>query len=318
MVEVIPMEDRHITQHQSTINLPDDTNIELEEQDHSIRSVKYVLFKRLFIFLSVFLFVGISTTVGILIVCFTITIYQTPSCLPTYQPLLNQPVQANSLTRSTATGHLNGDGHLDLVVANHGSHSIGIFFGYSNGTFNKQIPYSTGVLSFPSFVNVFDMNNDTFLDVIVANYGTHSIGIFFGQGNGSFNDQITFSTGVSRPLSFAIGDLNSDQFVDIAIVNHGTQSIGISFGLQNKQWSLPVNYSTGYDSQPTSLAIGDLNNDQIQDIVVTNYGISNLGFFFGIGNGSFQQQKILSTGSQSQPYRVVVHDLNADNYLDLI
>ena len=46
--------------------------------------------------------------------------------------------------------------------------------------------YSTGYFSFPSKLAVSDFNNDTHLDIAVANYGSDNIGIFLGYGNGIF------------------------------------------------------------------------------------------------------------------------------------
>jgi hypothetical protein len=70
--------------------------------------------------------------------------------------------------------------------------------------------FATGDHSKPVSVALAHLNNDTHLDIAIANYDSHSIGVFLGYGNGSFANEITFSTGVSRPVSIAIGDLNND------------------------------------------------------------------------------------------------------------
>jgi hypothetical protein len=64
---------------------------------------------------------------------------------------------------------------------------------------------------------------------LVANYGTNNIGILFGYGNGSFQDQTTYSTGYdSMPYPIAVGHFNKDNQLDIAVANYGTNNISIS------------------------------------------------------------------------------------------
>ena len=42
--------------------------------------------------------------------------------------------------------------------------------------------------------------------------------VLLGYGNGSFHDQMTYSTGYS-PQSVAVGDLNNDTRLDIVVAN---------------------------------------------------------------------------------------------------
>ena len=122
---------------------------------------------------------------------------------------------------SVAVGDFNTDGRLDMVVANYWSGSIDIFLGNGDGTFSFQTTYSTGSGSYPYDVAIGDFNNDSRLDIVVANYGTNNIGIFLGYGNGTFSNQITYSTGSnSYPQSVAVGDFNNDSRLDIAVANY--------------------------------------------------------------------------------------------------
>ena len=86
-----------------------------------------------------------------------------------------------------------------------------IFLGYGNGTFSDGMFYSTGPNSSPCSVAVSDLNNDTRLDIVVANYWAYNIGVFLGYGNGHFRIQLLFQPVMdSNPLAIAIGDFNSD------------------------------------------------------------------------------------------------------------
>ena len=207
---------------------------------------------------------------------------------------------------------------MDIVVANSGTHTIGIFISKADGTFENQQTYSTGSQSRPYSIVSGDFNNDTFLDIAVANYATNSIGILLGNGNGTFIDQKLFSLGSSRPVFVTIGNVNNDNQIDLIIANDGTNSIGILLGNGDGSFQGPRIYSTGYDSMPSSLAVGDFNKDNQQDIAVANYGTSNIGILLGSGNGSFADQIIYTTIFNSHPPSVTVGDINNDTHLDII
>jgi hypothetical protein len=155
------------------------------------------------------------------------------------------------------------------------------------------------------------------LDIGVANYDSHNIGIFLGYGNGTFADQTTFSTGTSRPVSMAVGDFNNDQWLDIVVANNETNDISILFGYKNESFGNQITYSTGYDSRPYFVVVVDFNNDRHLDIVVASYGTNNVGVFLGYGNGSFTIQTTYSISPQSGPYSITVNDFNNDGQLDI-
>jgi hypothetical protein len=223
----------------------------------------------------------------------------------------------NSNPRSIAAGDFNHDNLLDIVVVNSNTDNSGIFLNYGNGTFAEQMALSTGDYSAPFSVTLGDLNNDTHLDIAVADYNTHIISIFLGYGNGTFVSKTMFSTGVSRPMSMAIGDLNNDHWLDIVVTHDGTNDISIHFGYGNGSFGNQTTYFTGYDSSLYSVVVNDFNNDHHLDIAVANYGTNNVGIFLGYGNGSFATQTIYSTGPQSGPYSIAVNDFNNDGQVDI-
>jgi hypothetical protein len=227
-------------------------------------------------------------------------------------------INNDSRPHSVAIGDFNNDGLPDIVVANSGMNNIGVFLQHVNGTFKDQMTYSTGYDSTPYAVTVADFNNDQQLDIAVANFDSHTIGIFLGIGNGTFRSQTTFSTESSRPRSIAVGDFNNDTKVDIVVVNYGIYNIGVFLQDMDGSFAIQTTLSTGYDSDPYALAVGDLNNDNKLDIVVANYGTNNVGILLGYGNGTFQIQIIFTTFINSHPYSIAIDDLNSDTYLDII
>jgi hypothetical protein len=153
-------------------------------------------------------------------------------------------------------------------VANSGTDSIGIFLGYGNATFAYQIIYSTGLGSHPYSVAVEYFNDDTLVDIVVANYGTNSVGVFLAHGNGTFASPILTSLGSSHPLSIAVEDFNKDNHLDIAVANYGTLTVAILLGFNNGSFRINAIYDMGYDSIPYSLVIADFNYMTIISILV--------------------------------------------------
>ena len=213
---------------------------------------------------------------------------------------------------------MNNDHHLDLIVANSGTNTIGIFLSNTNGTFQDQRIVSTGDQSRPSSIVVCRINDDQYFDIVVANYLNNNLGIFLGHGNGTFSNEIIVSLNSSHPVFVTFADLDNDNRTDLVVANDGTHSISILLGHGNGSFDHQQIYSTGYDSFPSSIGIADFNQDHCLDLAVTNSGTNNIGIFLGIGNGSFSNQTILSTNHRSNPSSLVIADINNDHYLDII
>src|SRR4051794_40868807 len=61
-------------------------------------------------------------------------------CLLSFSPAVNYPVGANP--QAVVTGDFNGDGRLDLAVANSSSNTVSILQGNANGTFQPAQNYA--------------------------------------------------------------------------------------------------------------------------------------------------------------------------------
>ncbi|CAF4240686.1 unnamed protein product, partial [Adineta steineri] len=228
-------------------------------------------------------------------------------------------IDSNASPTSITTGDFNNDNRLDIVVSNFLLNSISIFYGNGDGTFSNLTNYTTGSHSQPAGIIISDLNNDGILDIVVANFGTDNIGVFFGNVNHSFHDQITFSTGTgSSPYALVVEDFNNDNQPDIAFVNYGTNCLGVLLQCINGTFFDPLTYSTGNNSQPYFLAVGDFNKDKRLDIVVANSGTDNIGMFFGYVNEGFLNAPAYSTGSSSQVSSIAVGDFNNDTRLDVV
>jgi hypothetical protein len=215
-------------------------------------------------------------------------------------------------------GDFNNDNHSDIAVANFIANSVVVLFGFGDGSFLLGTAYTTGIGSGPYALAIGDFNNDTRLDIAVANLLSNNIGVFLGFGSEPYAGVTTYFTGAgSQPHSVAVGDFNSDGRSDIVIANYGTNNVLILLGYGSGIFVYWILYSTGDSSAPYSVAVGDFNSDNRLDIVVTNSESNNVVIFRGFGDGTFATEAKYSTGDRSRPYTVVIRDFNNDNKLDL-
>src|SRR5437868_9390520 len=84
---------------------------------------------------------------------------------------------------SVAAGDLNGDGRLDLVVANSLANTVSVLLGNGDGTFQPARDFDAGLGSGPIWVIVFDVNGDGKPDIIVANQSWNAVGVLLGNGD---------------------------------------------------------------------------------------------------------------------------------------
>ena len=232
----------------------------------------------------------------------------------------------NQTTYSTVTGSspfsavvvdVNGDTKPDIVVANSGTHNVGVLLNAGNGTFLAQTIYSTGGTSAPRSAVVYDVNGDNKPDIIVANTGTPNVGVLLNAGNGTFLAQTTYASGAS-PRSIDVADVNGDNKPDIIVMNNGGPTVSVLLNAGNGTFLAQTAYSTGAGSTPRLISLGDLNGDNRTDIVVANSGTNNVGVLLNAGNGTFPVVTGYTTGGTSAPRGVALGDVNGDNTLDII
>ncbi|CAF1288055.1 unnamed protein product [Adineta steineri] len=126
----------------------------------------------------------------------------------------------DSEPNSVSVVDVNGDNKPDLIVGNLKTSNVGVLLNAGNGKFLNQTTYSTGLNSQPRSVFVADINCDNKPDIIVANSNEHNIGIFLNFGNGTFQPQRAYETGLStKPWSISVGDVNDDNKPDIIFLD---------------------------------------------------------------------------------------------------
>ncbi|CAF1374429.1 unnamed protein product, partial [Rotaria sordida] len=124
----------------------------------------------------------------------------------------------------------NHDNQLDIAVANYRANNIVVLFGFEDTSFLLGAAYQTGIGSGPIALVIDDFDNDTRLDIAVANYLSNDISIFLGYNREPFAGMTSYSIGSGSQLhSIAINDLNNDGWLDIVVADYSTDNLGILF-----------------------------------------------------------------------------------------
>src|SRR5438132_5406623 len=92
------------------------------------------------------------------------------------------------------------------------------------GLFQPAVNYGVGTN--PAFVAAADFNGDGKPDLAVTNYGSNTVSILLGNGDGTFPAPVNFGA-ATNPRSVAVGDFNGDAKRDLAVLNQGPNNVSI-------------------------------------------------------------------------------------------
>jgi hypothetical protein len=217
---------------------------------------------------------------------------------------------ASSGPQAVATGDFNGDGRLDLVVANSAANTVSVLLGKGDGTFAARVDYPAGLQ--PVSVAVGDFNGDGNLDIAVANQADNTVSILLGNGQGGFASGTPYPTGNS-PAAVIVADLNSDGTLDLAIANRADNTLSILLGNADGTFNAHVDYPAG--PSPSALVAADFNADGKLDLATANdFTNGTVSVLLGNGDGTLQPPVAYATGDS---VALAAADFNGDGKLDL-
>ncbi|HMI50712.1 MAG TPA: FG-GAP-like repeat-containing protein [Candidatus Saccharimonadales bacterium] len=231
----------------------------------------------------------------------------TPQCKFVEAP--GSPFTVGANPSSVAIADFNGDGFLDIAVANKNDNSISVLRGGGDGTFapfpgSPFLLTNSGSISEkgPVALATGMFRQGDFMDLAVVNQTSGNVSVLLGSVDNNANVTFQEAPGSpiavqTNPVAIATGDINDDGITDLAVVNQGSNSVSLLLGTSNLDGTFDSISApplpTG--ATPTGISIASFITGAVPDIVVTNQGSNTLSVFIGIGAGAFQTGIELNT-----------------------
>src|SRR5262249_7164428 len=126
-----------------------------------------------------------------------------------------------------------------------------------------------------------DFTGDGHLDLasLIVNAGT--VSLTMGNGDGTFQSPIQFTTGMAFPYAIVAGDFNGDGHLDLAVAgdefdpatNPSVGEVSIFLGNGDGTFQPPATYAVG--QYPQSILAGDFTGDGRLDLAVAHSATSD-------------------------------------------
>ena len=181
----------------------------------------------------------------------------------------------------TAVADFNGDGLLDLAIANSGTDTFNVYLNNGTGGFTLAHTYSTPVPNV--IIKAADLNQDGKIDLAIASGNTSApITIWKGNGDGSFTQQTSPTVGSVSVASFSVADFNGDGKPDLIYNTSSPTATGdiyIVLGNGDFTFQSPSTGVSTLGNDTLSLAVGDFNGDGYSDVAVGNYSSDSVAVY---------------------------------------
>lgn len=185
----------------------------------------------------------------------------------TFTLVQKQLTEAGGAPLWIATGDINGDRWVDVVVANLSKASLSLFFGKGDGTLLP--PQQVATIASPCDVEVVDLDLDGRLDLAVNGEGAEkSVAVHLADGMGGFRSMVKYAYADGSGQGLSVADLNADGWPDLIAVSAFSAPARVFLGAGNGTF-LPERTFSGVGGNPFNVQAVDLNRDGKPDLVLS-------------------------------------------------
>ncbi len=225
-------------------------------------------------------------------------------------------VAVRKAPRAAAAGDWDGDGVLDLAVANSADGSVSLLRGDGLGGFTEYAV--KGGLTAPEAIVTGDWNGDGRLDLAVSAAGSGDVLVFLGSSvaPGDFAGPTKLSVGGS-PDDLVAGDFDGDGDLDLAVCDKVVNG-AVNLLRNDGAGSFSAAQRIPVGDKPTATVAGDFDRDGDLDLAVANDDSDNLVVLRNSGGSFDQAQTLPLPAGDKSPVSLATGDFDGDGTLDLV
>jgi hypothetical protein len=224
--------------------------------------------------------------------------------------------QTSDTSANVSFGDINGDGHLDIMLAKgrHWPLVDQILINDGKGTFRAK-PLGTADRTYTGLLA--DLDGDRDLDVVISNDAPDPKRVYLNDGHGNFTSDSIFGKPEWPTRNVAVADLNGDRLPDIIVANRTGDERGFNYVCLNRGAGkfdsdcIPISRES-----TTTITPADFNGDGRMDLAVPHREGGQSYVYLNDGKAAFPKK--VPFGPPSSAIRVsAAADLNGDKRLDL-
>ena len=205
---------------------------------------------------------------------------------------------------------IDGDGDLDIIAT--AGAGVALFANDGTGSFSGLA--GIGSLGGPRHLATGDWDSDYDLDIAVTDTVSDRIIILANNGSGGFSQAQIISAPAGSKVGLVAADFSGDGVFDLAYIASTTDSLVFLINDGSGIFSTDT-VRVGLGTDPVAVIAGDFDNDQLTDIMVANYGSSNLTLVKG--DPACLNCSILTLAVAPFPSILASGDWDRDGDLDL-